>query len=323
MAYIYDLNVTLSNGQVLNAGEIATGDGGGGTTDAYTKAETDALLANKSAITGSKGDTLSSVSASNILKEITTIEADGSVLQPSAVSTEGLVSNLKVESSDVSGDPLSTVSTGGLILPLTNSDSIEWSVSADQKTFSPKLSSTALDKYLPLTGGSYTMQDNTYLESNIDSFGIMYKGSTIYGTTIRSSNVKIQVPNGRTLSIYTDRLEHKPQGGSTLSYNYPSTSGTLALTSDISTAISNQEILITGVPETATEGTLTSDQMTALQSDENHFIVFNNEKYYLQDKGHQEGYITLTHVGYENNQFTLKAITIPRRRRNNTSTPLS
>lgn len=62
--------------------------------------------------------------------------------------------------------------------------------------------------------------------------------------------------------------------------------------------------------ETAKNGTLTAEQLATLQANETNYIMFNHEKYYLMDKGHTEGYLTYTHVGYENNQQWIKAITI-------------
>lgn len=67
---------------------------------------------------------------------------------------------------------------------------------------------------------------------------------------------------------------------------------------------------ISDVPAEATNGTLTDAQLTTLQSYDGNYIMFNHEKYYLQDKGHVEGYLTYTHTGYENNQMWLKSITV-------------
>lgn len=67
---------------------------------------------------------------------------------------------------------------------------------------------------------------------------------------------------------------------------------------------------ISDVPADATNGTLTDEQLATLQSYDGNYIMFNHEKYYLQDKGHIEGYLTYTHTGYENNQMWLKSITI-------------
>lgn len=65
-----------------------------------------------------------------------------------------------------------------------------------------------------------------------------------------------------------------------------------------------------GLPASATNGTLTAEQLTLLQSSENNYIMFQHEKYYLEDKGHVEGYITYTHTGYENGTYWIKSITI-------------
>ena len=65
-----------------------------------------------------------------------------------------------------------------------------------------------------------------------------------------------------------------------------------------------------GLPASATNGTLTVEQLALLQSSENNYIMFQHEKYYLEDKGHVEGYITYTHTGYENSTYWIKSITI-------------
>lgn len=63
-------------------------------------------------------------------------------------------------------------------------------------------------------------------------------------------------------------------------------------------------------PATATNGTLTAAQLATLQASDQNYIMFNHEKYYLGDKGHQEGFLTYSHVGYENGSHFLKSITI-------------
>lgn len=65
-----------------------------------------------------------------------------------------------------------------------------------------------------------------------------------------------------------------------------------------------------GLPASATNGALTAEQLALLQSSENNYIMFQHEKYYLEDKGHVEGYITYTHTGYENSTYWIKSITI-------------
>lgn len=68
-------------------------------------------------------------------------------------------------------------------------------------------------------------------------------------------------------------------------------------------------VSIEGVPG-ATNGTLTEEQLSTLEANENNYIMFDHKKYYLEDKGHQEGYLTYTYVGYENHVHLLESITI-------------
>ena len=63
-------------------------------------------------------------------------------------------------------------------------------------------------------------------------------------------------------------------------------------------------------PETATEGTISQDQLNILQLNDSNFIFYNNEKYYLADKEHQKGFLTYSHMSYENSEMMLKTITI-------------
>lgn len=70
-----------------------------------------------------------------------------------------------------------------------------------------------------------------------------------------------------------------------------------------------EAVAIEGTVE-ATNGNLTEAQMTKLQVNENNYIMFNHKKYSLEGKGHQEGYLTYTYAGYENNLHNLESITI-------------
>ena len=72
---------------------------------------------------------------------------------------------------------------------------------------------------------------------------------------------------------------------------------------------SNESVAIEGAAGT-TSGTLTAEQLATLQANENNYIMFNNKKYYLEGKGHQEGYLTYAHTGYENHVHFLESITI-------------
>lgn len=64
------------------------------------------------------------------------------------------------------------------------------------------------------------------------------------------------------------------------------------------------------LPASAVQGTLTAAQLQILQASEDNYIMFQHEKYYLNGKGHREGYITYTHTGYENSTYWIKSITI-------------
>ena len=58
-------------------------------------------------------------------------------------------------------------------------------------------------------------------------------------------------------------------------------------------------VIITGVPESAVQGTLTQEQIEMLLANDKSRIIFNNEYYYLNDKFHKNGVLTYTHSGYD------------------------
>lgn len=64
------------------------------------------------------------------------------------------------------------------------------------------------------------------------------------------------------------------------------------------------------VPATATNGTLTAEQLAKLQNSEIVGILFNNELYVLNTKEHISGYLTYSMIEYENNVTIIKTITI-------------
>lgn len=69
-------------------------------------------------------------------------------------------------------------------------------------------------------------------------------------------------------------------------------------------------IVTLSAPDEATNGILTEAELASLQSSDNASIMFSHKKYTLGGKGHQEGYLTYTHSGYENNVHILESITI-------------
>lgn len=112
--------------------------------------------------------------------------------------------------------------------------------------------------------------------------------------------------NGFTL--YHDTIEitgqtNKVKLGDNLSYD--------SVTNTINAVASEQIKVVTieAIP-TATEGILTDEQLQVLQENDSNYIMFNHEKFYLNDKGHTEGFLTYSHLGYENNNMYAKTITI-------------
>lgn len=89
------------------------------------------------------------------------------------------------------------------------------------------------------------------------------------------------------------------------------------LSTDLQNAITSAEtlpeevqVLTISAPAAATNGIFTDAEFNALQMSDNVSIMFNHEKYYLNDNDHIAGYKTYTHVGYENNSTIIKAITV-------------
>lgn len=66
------------------------------------------------------------------------------------------------------------------------------------------------------------------------------------------------------------------------------------------------------LPQGATRGTLTEEQLTILSASPQNYIEMVNDKelYYLNDPGHESGFYTYSHVGIENSKATIKTLTI-------------
>ena len=92
----------------------------------------------------------------------------------------------------------------------------------------------------------------------------------------------------------------------------PENDGDVVIKSALDAAIAEATgriVSIEGAPG-ATNGTLTAEQLATLEANENNYIMFDHKKYYPEGNGHQEGYLTYTHVGYENHVHLLESITI-------------
>lgn len=64
-------------------------------------------------------------------------------------------------------------------------------------------------------------------------------------------------------------------------------------------------------PTTATQGTITSEQLATLQENDQNYIIFNDEIYRLNDKQHESGYLVYSHNGHDTTGcFFQKCITI-------------
>lgn len=64
------------------------------------------------------------------------------------------------------------------------------------------------------------------------------------------------------------------------------------------------------IPETSTEGTLTSSQLAELQSSPYNTILVNGEYYRLNDDQTDEGYLVYSHTGAVNGEAFIKTLTI-------------
>lgn len=75
--------------------------------------------------------------------------------------------------------------------------------------------------------------------------------------------------------------------------------------------VSGGSPIIFEVPTGATNGTVTEQQLQQLQSNDNNYILLNNEKFYLMDKQSESGFLVYSHVGHDStNNYFVKCITI-------------
>lgn len=142
--------------------------------------------------------------------------------------------------------------------------------------------------------------DEILLESeNIKTKRRLEDGTWVEYTNVDSGNINDYVEAGISEAELTNTLK-----------DYVTTDQTIELiTNHIDVNELAKEVTIDS-PSTAIEGTLTIDQLDILTSGDSNFIMFNNEKYYLNDKGHEEGFLTYSHTGYSNGTNIIKTITI-------------
>lgn len=69
-------------------------------------------------------------------------------------------------------------------------------------------------------------------------------------------------------------------------------------------------VYITGIPETATEGTLSQEDVATLTASPMNYIQFFNENFYPQDVEIEKGYIVYSHVGTLDNVTKIKTLVL-------------
>lgn len=114
---------------------------------------------------------------------------------------------------------------------------------------------------------------------------------TYGGTTYRSleeqvrKNMEDISTEAESLAALTDKVDNLKTGGEKVSLTFPAG---------------------------ASSGTVTDEQLATLQANDANYIEMVNDKelYYLNDPGHEEGFLTYSHVGIENSKATIKTLTI-------------
>lgn len=114
---------------------------------------------------------------------------------------------------------------------------------------------------------------------------------TYGGTTYRSleeqvrKNMEDISTEAESLAALTDKVDNLKTGGEKVSLTFPAG---------------------------ASSGTVTAEQLAKLQANDLNYIEMVNDKelYYLNDPGHEEGFLTYSHVGIENSKATIKTLTI-------------
>ena len=162
-----------------------------------------------------------------------------------------------------------------------------------------------------------------------DKTGFIYKKSVVNNETLDTAlskkldkqttadgTAKLYGVNGSTQSMYT--MSQSADASAVAQRN-----STGAIIVNQGTALKSAVILntiepvvITPNPTTATSGYITADQLTRLQQtslssvNTKPGIFMNNEYYAPMDKEHRSGYLGYAYLGYENNKFTAKYISI-------------
>lgn len=158
--------------------------------------------------------------------------------------------------------------------------------------------------------------DNTKAQFKLDTEHSVYMATTptaenaipVYAKSSKSWIGLPTTPSATASSIVSRDANGRLQAGA------PANDGDVAIKSYVDAAIEAEgpasTVVAISAPESAMNGILTEAELATLQASDNASIMFNHKKYYLGGKGHQEGYLTYTHSGYENNLHILESITI-------------
>lgn len=158
--------------------------------------------------------------------------------------------------------------------------------------------------------------DNTKAQFKLDPEHSVYMATKptaenaipVYTKSSRSWIGLAVTPSATASSVVSRDANGRFQAGA------PENDGDVVIKSTLDAAIEAEgpasTVVAITAPENATNGTLTEAELATLQASDNASIMFNHKKYYLGGKGHQEGYLTYTHSGYENNLHMLESITI-------------
>ena len=158
--------------------------------------------------------------------------------------------------------------------------------------------------------------DNTKAQFKLDTEHSVYMATTpsaenavpVYAKSSKSWTGLPVTPSATASSLVSRDVNGRFQAGA------PVNDGDVVILSTLNAAIEAEgpasTVVAISAPESATNGTLTEAELATLQASDNASIMFNHKKYYLGGKGHQEGYLTYTHSGYENNLHILESITI-------------
>ena len=163
-----------------------------------------------------------------------------------------------------------------------------------------------------------------------DKSGFTYKKSVVNNETLDTaltnkldkqttdaSTVQLYGVNGETQHMYT--VAQGNTGASTVVMRSNDGGAVFNQGANLKSAVilnTIEPVIITPNPPTATSGYITDEQLARLQQSSlssvntKPGIFMNNEYYAPMDKEHKSGYLGYTYLGYENNKFIAKNISI-------------